>query len=229
MGTQTVLIVDDEPDIRQLLDITLSRMGLNTLAAANLEEARTMLAEQDTDLCLTDMKLPDGNGIGLVEHIQAHHPNIPVREASTAHTAPAQRFPRIEIATRFRGAAVGRHSSPLGGLSRRTNGGRSEQKRCVFQEEWLRRGAGSRQGDLRSRSRPRGGRGCESNGERQQLWVRGGGETLLLQERGRLHTRRATGGGRGGAGLRIRVSGRLVAGSVLNELMRHKWYTCDLD
>ncbi len=84
MGTQTVLIVDDEPDIRQLLDITLSRMGLNTLAAANLEEARTLLAEQDTDLCLTDMKLPDGNGIGLVEHIQAHHPNTPVAMI-TAH------------------------------------------------------------------------------------------------------------------------------------------------
>jgi two-component system response regulator PilR (NtrC family) len=84
MSPQTVLIVDDEPDIRQLLDITLSRMGLNTISAANLEEARNALAERTPDLCLTDMKLPDGNGIGLVEHIQTHHPELPVAMI-TAH------------------------------------------------------------------------------------------------------------------------------------------------
>ncbi len=84
MSPQTVLIVDDEPDIRQLLDITLNRMGLNTISAANLEEARNALAEHTPDLCLTDMKLPDGNGIGLVEHIQIHHPELPVAMI-TAH------------------------------------------------------------------------------------------------------------------------------------------------
>ena len=84
MNPQTVLIVDDEPDIRQLLDITLNRMGLNTISAANLEEARSLLAEHAPDLCLTDMKLPDGNGIGLVEHIQVHHPQLPVAMI-TAH------------------------------------------------------------------------------------------------------------------------------------------------
>jgi two-component system response regulator PilR (NtrC family) len=84
MTQQTVLIVDDEPDIRELLEITLSRMGLNTLSAADLAEARGLLNTQATDLCLTDMKLPDGNGIALVEHIQEHYPQLPVAMI-TAH------------------------------------------------------------------------------------------------------------------------------------------------
>ena len=84
MSTQTVLVVDDEPDIRQLLAITLSRMGLNTISASDLAEARQLLAEESTDLCLTDMKLPDGNGMSLVEFIQEHHPNVPVAMI-TAH------------------------------------------------------------------------------------------------------------------------------------------------
>ncbi|MEP5766314.1 MAG: sigma-54 dependent transcriptional regulator [Halieaceae bacterium] len=84
MTGQTVLIVDDEPDIRQLLDITLSRMGLHTLSAADLTAAKSLLAENQADLCLTDMKLPDGNGISLVEHIQLHHPHTPVAMI-TAH------------------------------------------------------------------------------------------------------------------------------------------------
>jgi len=84
MNQKTVLIVDDEPDIRQLLDITLSRMGLNTQVAADLGQAHEALARGSTDLCLTDMKLPDGNGINLIEHIQAHHPDMPVAMI-TAH------------------------------------------------------------------------------------------------------------------------------------------------
>lgn len=78
MPAQTVLIVDDEPDIRQLLDITLSRMGLETRSAADLSEARALLDGGQMDLCLTDMKLPDGNGISLVEYIQQKHPDTPV-------------------------------------------------------------------------------------------------------------------------------------------------------
>ena len=84
MSQQTVLIVDDEPDIRELLEITLSRMGMDTLSAADLAEAREILSSQTPDLCLTDMKLPDGNGISLVEHIQQFHPNMPVAMI-TAH------------------------------------------------------------------------------------------------------------------------------------------------
>jgi len=84
MPAQTVLIVDDEPDIRELLDITLSRMGLKTHSAATLQEARELVAQVHPDLCLTDMRLPDGNGITLVEHIQQEFPHIPVAMI-TAH------------------------------------------------------------------------------------------------------------------------------------------------
>ena len=84
MTTQTVLIVDDEPDILQLLDITLNRMGLKTCSAADLKTAQAALVEHSIDLCLTDMNLPDGNGISLVEHIQLEHPDIPVAMI-TAH------------------------------------------------------------------------------------------------------------------------------------------------
>lgn len=73
-----VLIVDDEPDIRELLEITLSRMQLETIAACNLSEAKQCLQEHNIDLCLTDMRLPDGSGIDLVEHIQELFPTIPV-------------------------------------------------------------------------------------------------------------------------------------------------------
>lgn len=82
--TQTVLIVDDEPAIRELLEITLSRMGLITQSAATLSEAQSALRQEQADLCLTDMRLPDGNGISLVELIQRDYPNLPVAMI-TAH------------------------------------------------------------------------------------------------------------------------------------------------
>ena len=75
---KNILVVDDEPDIRELLEITLSRMNLDSHAAANVREAKSLLDNQPFDLCLTDMKLPDGTGIELVEHIQARFPHIPV-------------------------------------------------------------------------------------------------------------------------------------------------------
>ncbi|MCB1708959.1 MAG: sigma-54-dependent Fis family transcriptional regulator, partial [Halioglobus sp.] len=84
MTRQRVLIVDDEPDIRELLDITLSRMGLQTFTAATLGEAQASVARVQPDLCLTDMRLPDGNGISLVEYIQNDFPHIPVAMI-TAH------------------------------------------------------------------------------------------------------------------------------------------------
>ncbi|MEP5568058.1 MAG: sigma-54 dependent transcriptional regulator [Halioglobus sp.] len=84
MTAQRVLIVDDEPDIRELLDITLSRMGCETFSAATLGEAKALVAEVSPNLCLTDMKLPDGNGINLVEYIQEDHSHIPVAMI-TAH------------------------------------------------------------------------------------------------------------------------------------------------
>jgi len=84
MTTQKVLLVDDEPDILELLDITLSRMGLECFRATNLEEAINALNTVHPNLCLTDMRLPDGNGISLVEHIQTNHPALPVAMI-TAH------------------------------------------------------------------------------------------------------------------------------------------------
>ena len=75
---KNILIVDDESDIRELLEITLSRMDLEPYAAANLVQAKEILAQQSIDLCLTDMKLPDGDGIELVSYIQKQYSNIPV-------------------------------------------------------------------------------------------------------------------------------------------------------
>ncbi len=80
----TALIVDDEPDILELLDITLSRMGLDALSAGNITEAKELLGKHEFDLCLTDMRLPDGNGIELVKYIQENVPSLPVAMI-TAH------------------------------------------------------------------------------------------------------------------------------------------------
>lgn len=75
---QKALIIDDEPDIRELLEITLGRMKLDTRSARNLKEARECLAREHYDLCLTDMRLPDGCGLELVQFIQQQYPNLPV-------------------------------------------------------------------------------------------------------------------------------------------------------
>ena len=75
---RSALIVDDERDIRELLTLTLGRMGLRIDTAANLGEARELLARNRYDLCFTDMNLPDGNGIQLVGDISSKYPNTPV-------------------------------------------------------------------------------------------------------------------------------------------------------
>ncbi len=78
MSERRVLVVDDEPDICELLAITLGRMGLTTVTVGRVGEARQQLQRQRFDLCLTDMRLPDGNGIDLVRTIQAQWPQLPV-------------------------------------------------------------------------------------------------------------------------------------------------------
>jgi two-component system response regulator PilR (NtrC family) len=80
----TALIIDDEPDIRELLEITLNRMDIDTRSAESLAQAQRLLTADDFDLCLTDMRLPDGNGIDFVRHIQQTKPEIPVAMI-TAH------------------------------------------------------------------------------------------------------------------------------------------------
>ncbi len=82
--TASVLIIDDEPDIRSLLDMTLSRIGLNTVLASDVSDALAALKKQEFDLCLTDMKLPDGSGMEIIQLIASQYPNTPVA-AITAH------------------------------------------------------------------------------------------------------------------------------------------------
>ena len=84
MNQQLVLIIDDEPDIRELLEITLLRMGLDTITAANVKEALLSIQKYKPNLCLTDMRLPDGNGIDIVYYLQREFPEIPVA-VITAH------------------------------------------------------------------------------------------------------------------------------------------------
>ena len=79
-----VLVVDDEPDIRELLELTLTKMGLGVVAVGSLGEARDTLRGARFDLCLTDMRLPDGEGLDLVRHISGLAGDLPVA-VITAH------------------------------------------------------------------------------------------------------------------------------------------------
>ena len=72
------LVVDDETDIRELVVLTLERMDIRADSAGNLEEAKQLLAQRSYDLCLTDMRLPDGLGLELVEHISDKYTGLPV-------------------------------------------------------------------------------------------------------------------------------------------------------
>jgi two-component system, NtrC family, response regulator PilR len=84
MTKPAVLIVDDEPDLCELLSITLQRMDLSPRTANDVATAQRMLKAERFDLCLTDMQLPDGNGLELVQWIQQYSPNVPVA-VITAH------------------------------------------------------------------------------------------------------------------------------------------------
>ncbi len=84
MASKHVLIIDDEPDICELIEITLMRMGFQTRSAYTVASAYALLKKETFDLCLTDMHLPDGNGIELVEYVQANLPNLPIA-VITAH------------------------------------------------------------------------------------------------------------------------------------------------
>jgi len=79
-----VLVVDDEPDLLELVSLTLNRMRLTTRTAPDLGSARKLLKAERFDLCLTDMRLPDGDGLDLVAWIQANRAALPVA-VITAH------------------------------------------------------------------------------------------------------------------------------------------------
>ncbi len=78
MNRKSVLIVDDEADIRELLVLTLGRMGVDADSAASVQEAQEALKGRTYDLCLTDMRLPDGDGLQVLRHIAEHYGNTPV-------------------------------------------------------------------------------------------------------------------------------------------------------
>src|ERR1700728_2460479 len=84
MPKPVVLIVDDEPDLLELVSLTLGRMSLETRTAADLAGARSLLTSQHFDLCLTDMRLPDGDGLDLVAWMQDNRAATPVA-VITAH------------------------------------------------------------------------------------------------------------------------------------------------
>jgi len=84
MTKPTVLIVDDEPDLLELVSLTLSRMSMETRTASDVGSAQKLLKTGHFDLCLTDMRLPDGDGLDLVGWIQEYHPQVPVA-VITAH------------------------------------------------------------------------------------------------------------------------------------------------
>lgn len=79
-----VLVIDDEADIRELLQMTLLRMGLATDCAGSTAEALALLSRNEYQLCLTDMRLPDGDGLAVLEHVAQHCPSTPVA-VITAH------------------------------------------------------------------------------------------------------------------------------------------------
>ena len=72
-----ILIVDDEPDILELLSMTISRMKFEPISATNIQEAKALLEAHSFQLCLTDMRLPDGSGLDLITYIQENFKNIP--------------------------------------------------------------------------------------------------------------------------------------------------------
>ena len=78
MNRKSVLIVDDEADIRELLVLTLSRMGVDADTAASIKEAEEALKSKQYDLALTDMRLPDGDGLMVLRHIAELYGNTPV-------------------------------------------------------------------------------------------------------------------------------------------------------
>lgn len=84
MDKSTALVIDDEPDICHLLEITLNRMNIQTFSAHTIAEAKNLLKTQKFNLCLTDMRLPDGDGLDLVAYLQNNHPALPIA-VITAH------------------------------------------------------------------------------------------------------------------------------------------------
>jgi two-component system response regulator PilR (NtrC family) len=132
-----VLVVDDEADIRELLSMTLTRMGLIVDTAGTGFDAEQLLQKSRYDLCLTDMRLPDGDGLGLLEHVGRHYPHTPVavitafgsaENAVAALKAGAFDYIAKPVALSQLRALVqsALRLSPAQASSKRTNGGNAE-------------------------------------------------------------------------------------------------------
>lgn len=84
MSKPLALVIDDEPDIRELLSLTLGRMNIETAVAEDIKSAKALLSAKRFDICLTDMRLPDGDGLELIEWMQKNATGVPVA-VITAH------------------------------------------------------------------------------------------------------------------------------------------------
>ncbi len=84
MNQPLALVIDDEPDICELLTLTLGRMNILSKSAVDVASAKALLKKHRFDICLTDMRLPDGDGLELVDWMQTNAPNVPVA-VITAH------------------------------------------------------------------------------------------------------------------------------------------------
>ena len=84
MNRPLALVIDDEPDICELLSLTLGRMDIRTETAEDVAGAKALLGQHEFDICLTDMRLPDGDGLELVEWMQTNAAEVPVA-VITAH------------------------------------------------------------------------------------------------------------------------------------------------
>jgi len=82
--SQSALVIDDEPDIRELIAMSLERIGLDTHTAGSISEAKDLIKHHEFDVCLTDMRLPDGDGVEFVKYLQSSKPNLPIA-VITAH------------------------------------------------------------------------------------------------------------------------------------------------
>ncbi|MFL0795969.1 MAG: sigma-54 dependent transcriptional regulator [Cellvibrionaceae bacterium] len=83
-ATPHALIIDDEPDICELLSISLSQLGISSQSVHTVTDAKTAIKDNDFQVCLTDMRLPDGDGMEVVNFLQKHNPDLPVA-VITAH------------------------------------------------------------------------------------------------------------------------------------------------
>ena len=118
-----VLVVDDEPDIRELLELTLTKMGLGVRGVGSIAEAKERLKAERYDLCLTDMRLGDGEGLELVRHIAASAADLPVAVitayGSTENAVAALKAGRFRLRVQAGGARAAARAGEVGAVAAR--------------------------------------------------------------------------------------------------------------